>query len=111
MSKNQHKNRVGVVYSTNPDFEYQDNAQEEQDTLPIAEQKLKIVLDTKSRAGKTMTIIQGFVGKEDDLTDLSKLIKQKLSVGGTCKNGEVQIQGDVRAKLVPLLQQLGYKVK
>jgi translation initiation factor 1 len=111
MSKNQHKNRIGVVYSTNPDFEYQEDAQEEKDTLPVAEQKLKIVLDTKSRAGKTMTIIQGFVGKEDDLIDLSKLIKQKLSVGGTSKNGEVQIQGDVRPKLIPLLQQLGYKVK
>ncbi|MCU0415998.1 MAG: translation initiation factor [Cytophagaceae bacterium] len=111
MSKNQHKNRTGVVYSTDPDFEYQESTPIEQDTLPVEQQRLKLVLDTKSRAGKSMTLIQGFIGKTDDLESLSKLIKQKLSVGGTCKNGEIQLQGDVRVKVTPLLQALGYKVK
>ena len=110
MSKN--KNRIGVVYSTNPDFEYQyEDKQEEQVTLPPQQQKLHVTLDRKQRGGKQVTLVSGFVGSETDLAALGKMLKTKCGVGGNTKDGEILIQGDHREKVVALLTDAGYKVK
>ena len=111
MAKNQHKGRSGVVYSTSDDFNYQYEGDEAAETLPPDKQKLKVLLDSKGRAGKTVTVVSGFVGKAEDLEDLGKKLKNKLGVGGSVKDGEVLLQGDFRVRLVPLLNELGYKAK
>ncbi len=110
MSK-KNKNISGVVYSTNPDFSYQSDEQPEQDTLPAHQQNLKVFLDKKQRAGKSVTLVAGFKGLSDDLNSLGKMIKTKCGVGGTVKDGEILIQGDFRDKIVTLLLTEGYKVK
>ncbi|HBN06701.1 MAG TPA: translation initiation factor [Bacteroidales bacterium] len=110
MSKKE-KNRVGIVYSTNPSFQYETNNQEEQETLSPNLQNLKVQLDRKQRAGKQVTLITGFIGSEEDLISLSKLLKTKCGVGGSAKDGEIIIQGDFRDKIIALLTQEGYKVK
>lgn len=104
-------NKHGVVYSTNPDFEYQDETGQEQETLPPAEQKLTVMLDNKGRKGKDMTAIEGFVGTEDGLKQLSKELKNYCGTGGTVKDGAVLIQGDLRGKITEYLAKEGYKVK
>jgi len=111
MSKQQSKNRINIVYSTNPDFQYQVDEPEERATLPPAKQSLRVMLDKKNRSGKSVTLVTGFVGTQDDLEDLSKELKSKCGVGGSAKNGEVLIQGDFRDKILQLLLQKGYKVK
>ena len=110
MSKKE-KNRVGIVYSTNPSFQYETNNQEEQETLTPNLQNLKVQLDRKQRAGKQVTLITGFVGSEEDLINLSKVLKTKCGVGGSAKDGEIILQGDFRDKVIALLTQEGYKVK
>lgn len=105
------KGREGVVYSTNPEFEYNYNSEDEVETLPPSNQSLRILLDKKARAGKQVTLIAGFIGKEDDLKDLAKVIKTKCSVGGAVKEGEVIIQGDFREKIATILKGMGYKVR
>ena len=106
------KNRDGVVYSTNPDFEFQSIFDESEiETLEISKQKLVLKLDTKSRAGKSVTVIDGFIGKEEDLKMLSQSLKTSLSVGGTIKDGQIIMQGDLREKLLLKLQKDGYKVR
>lgn len=110
MSKS--KNRTGVVYSTNPDFQYQyDDEQVEQTTLPPQQQQLRVSLDRKQRGGKQVTLVSGFVGTEADLADLGKMLKTKCGVGGNTKEGEILIQGDHRDKVVDLLTTAGYKTK
>jgi translation initiation factor 1 len=111
MSKNKGKNREGVVYSTNPEFEYQENTELEPDTLAPAQQNLKIMLDKKARAGKQVTLIAGFIGKDSDLQVLAKQLKNACGVGGSAKDGEILIQGDVRDKVLDVLMKAGYKVK
>ena len=111
MAKKEHKGRSGVVYSTSEEFNYSYEGESEVETLPADKQKLKVLLDSKGRAGKTVTVVTGFVGTTADLEDLGKKLKNKLGVGGSVKDGEVLIQGDFRARLVPLLNEMGYKVK
>ncbi len=104
------KNRIGVMYSTDPDFEY-DYEQDELDTLEPNQQKLRVELDRKRRKGKQVTLITGFVGKEDDLKALAKILKSKCGVGGSAKDNEIIIQGDFRKKVGEILTDMGYKVK
>ena len=100
--------RIGVVYSTNPDYEYSDDSQEEADTLPKNQQKLRLNMERAGRGGKTVTLVKCFVGSEEDITALSKLLKQKCGVGGSVKDGEIIIQGDHRQRLVEILKKEGY---
>lgn len=102
------KKRIGVVYSTNHDYEYSDDSQEEADTLPKNQQKLRLIMERAGRGGKTVTLVKGFVGSEEDITALCKLLKQKCGVGGSVKEGEIIIQGDHRQRLVEILKKEGY---
>ena len=111
MSKQQSKNRVNIVFSTNPDFQYQYDAPEEQETLPPARQNLRVMLDKKNRNGKSVTLVTGYVGTQDDLSELAKELKSKCGVGGSVKDGEILVQGDFRDKVLQLLLQKGYRAK
>ena len=108
---NDWKDRLGMVFSTNPEFEYTNEGEEVQDTLSPTQQNLKVWLDRKHRAGKVATIVKGFVGKDDDLIALAKLLKTKCGVGGAAKDGEVIIQGDHRDRVMTILTQAGYRCK
>lgn len=102
------KDRLNVVYSTNPDFKYEKGGEEEQDTLPKEKQALRISLDKRNRKGKAVTLITGFIGITEDMEELGKLLKVKCGVGGSAKDGEIIIQGDFRNKILELLQKEGY---
>ena len=108
MSKNK-KNRKGVMYSTNPDFEFE-YENYKIDTLANNQQNIKVCID-KHRAGKIAIILKGFIGNTDDLKALSKILKEKCGVGGSTKNGEIIIQGDIREKVMDILQKEGYNYK
>ena len=105
------KNRLGVVYSTNPDFKYVTDEPVEEETLEPGKQKLIVRIDRRQRAGKQVTLIEGFKGKSEDLAALAKTLKTRCGVGGTAKDGEITIQGDLRDKLVALLISMGYNAK
>ena len=97
-----------MVYSTNPDFKFETQEEEEVQTLDPKDQKLIVALDKKGRAGKQVTVVNGFVGSADDLESLGKTLKTKCGVGGSVKDGSVLIQGDQRDKIVTILNNLGY---
>lgn len=108
---NDWKDRLGVVFSTNRAFNYDSERREEQPTLPPQQQNLKVQLDRKKRAGKSATLVTGFIGTEDDLKTLGKTLKTKCGVGGTVKDGEILVQGDFCSKIIEILKNEGYKVK
>lgn len=108
---NDWKKRDGVVYSTSNNFEFDAGGDDEAETLPPQQQKLKVMLDKKSRGGKQVTLIDGFIGTEDDLKELGKMLKTKCGVGGSAKDGEILIQGDHRDKVLEILLDQGYKAK
>ncbi|MCG8573279.1 MAG: translation initiation factor [Flavobacteriales bacterium] len=110
MGKNK-KKRIDVVYSTNPNFEFDHEEEFEEETLPPQQQDLRVLIDRKQRKGKEVTLVTGFVGTEDDLKELGKTIKQKCGTGGTVKDGEIIIQGNNLKKVLELLQQMNYKAK
>ncbi|MCO4815366.1 MAG: translation initiation factor [Flavobacteriales bacterium] len=105
------KKKINVVYSTNPDFEYDFNESEESETLDASEQSLYVSIDRKKRAGKEVTLVEGFVGQSEDLKALAKVLKSKCGVGGSVKDGEILIQGNFKEKVYNLLKDLGYSVK
>jgi translation initiation factor 1 len=101
--------KKNIVYSTNKNFEYENESDEEIETLSPEEQKLKVMIDRKQRKGKSVTLITGFVGTDDDLQDLGKILKQKCGVGGSAKDGEILIQGEHKDKIFDLLLKMDYK--
>lgn len=105
------KKKLNVVYSTNPDFDYSYDDEQEDELLPANEQRLYVSIDRKRRAGKEVTLVEGFVGPQDDLKDLAKLLKSKCGVGGAAKDGEILIQGAFKDKIYDLLVIEGYSVK
>ena len=108
MKNNDWKARLNVVYSTNLDYQYENEEIEEAETLPKNQQKLRVSMEKKGRGGKTVTLIKGFVGTEDDLKELGKLLKTKCGVGGSVKDDEIIIQGDFKQRIIDLLKTEGY---
>ena len=111
MADNDWKKRLGVVYSTNPDFVYDTEPETQASTLKPSVQKLVVTIDRRQRAGKQVTLVKGFVGTQEDLSALAKTLKTRLGVGGTAKDGEITIQGDFRDKVTALLLGMGYKAR
>ena len=106
------KTNQRIVYSTNPDFiPYDDSDEQEVETLPPQQQKLILSLDKKQRKGKMVTLITNFIGTDEDLKELGRILKTKCGVGGSAKNGEILIQGDFRHKVKELLEKADYKCK
>ena len=108
MQKKKLNSLGGLVYSTNPDLKIEDDSNEEQQTIPAAQQKIKVLLDRKQRAGKSVTLVEGFIGKETDMQELGKKLKAFCGTGGSVKDGEILIQGDNRNKVLLWLQKNGY---
>ncbi len=111
MGNAKRKKRIDIVYSTDDNFEYEYDEIQEEETLPANQQTLKVTLDKKMRRGKVVTLIEGFIGTQDDLSDLAKFLKQKCGVGGSAKNSQIIIQGDFKEKIQQLLKDKQYKVK
>ena len=110
-NKNNKKERINVVYSTNPNYQYEYTQEEEQETLAPEKQNLRVTLDSKQRKGKIVTLVQGFVGTEENLKELAKLLKNKCGVGGSVKDGEIIIQGEVKEKVLTILRDNKYRAK
>ena len=108
MKKNDWKERLNIVYSTNPDFVYDTDEAVEEETLPKNAQKLRVRIERNHRGGKSVTIVAGFTGAETDLKELGKLLKTKCGVGGTVKEGEIIVQGEFPETIVELLKREGY---
>lgn len=111
MADNDWKKRLGVVYSTNPDFMYTESALEEETTPEPSKQRLIVKIDRRQRAGKQVTLIEGFRGTGDDLSSLARTLKTRCGVGGSAKDGLITIQGDFRDKVTAMLQEMGYNAK
>tara|TARA_B100000768_G_C11079506_1_gene290165 strand:- start:67 stop:414 length:348 start_codon:yes stop_codon:yes gene_type:complete len=110
MKKNK-KNRINVVYSTNPDFQFEEENNGVYETLSATQQTLYVSLDKKNRGGKAVTLVEGFIGLEDDLKSLGKELKSKCGVGGSAKDSVILIQGNFVEKIYELLTSKGYKAK
>jgi translation initiation factor 1 len=109
MSKKNKNNRSGIVFSTNPDYEYSyDDENDEIEEAPRNQQKLRVFLDRKKRGGKDVSLITGYAGPEDKLKELGKLLKTKCGVGGSVKEGEIIVQGNHRDKIVEILKKEGF---
>ena len=108
MKDNDWKKRLGVVFSTATDYDYQTDAEEEVKTLEAKEQKLRVRIEKNGRGGKTVTIVSGFIGSETDLKELGKALKSKCGVGGSAKEGEVLVQGDFKQLVIEILRAMGY---
>ena len=104
------KSRNGIVYSTKPDFQYEQEGQV-RESLPAAQQQLYVWIDSKGRKGKTVSLVRGFIGADKDLEVLARELKAHCGTGGTVKNGEIIIQGEFREKILRFLSGKGYKVK
>ena len=111
MSNNDWKSRLGMVYSTNPDFEYNTSHDREAETLEPHKQDLRVWLDRRQRGGKVATIVKGYIGTSDELKELARTLKSKCGVGGAAKEGEIIIQGDCRDRVVEILINSGYRCK
>lgn len=109
--ENDWKKRLGMVYSTNPDFTFDTDRKEEQETAKPGQQKLYVKLDRKNRKGKSVTLIEGFVGTQNELKELGKELKSKCGVGGSAKDGLILLQGDFRDRVLTLLKEKGFNVK
>lgn len=107
MSKNK---KGGFVYSTNPDLNWDNDADEEQASVAYSEQKLYVSIDRKNRGGKEVTLVEGFQGPDDELKELGKTLKSKCGVGGSAKDGEIIVQGNFRDKIMDLLKEMGFQV-
>lgn len=108
MSKKKSNDKNGFVFSTNPNFQFQQEDAAAQETLPPAQQKMRIRLETKHRGGKTVTLVAGFIGTDDDLQTLGKHLKNACGTGGSAKDGEIIVQGDHRDKVLQWLLKAGY---
>lgn len=106
--ENDWKKRLNVVFSTNPDFNYDEEEIGTEETPPKNQQKLRVSLDKKGRAGKVVTLTSGFIGDEEDLKELGKFLKSKCGTGGSTKNNEIIIQGDFKARIIEILKKEGY---
>jgi translation initiation factor 1 len=111
MAKKKKQRFEGVVYSTNDEFQYIDAEEDQEESIPPNKQNLRVLLDKKQRAGKSVTLITGYKGNRVELDELGKLIKQKCGVGGSVKDGIVIIQGDFRTRILDLLLKEGYRAK
>ena len=106
--KNDWKERLNIVYSTNPDFQYSTDEMEENETLPKQQQKLRVSIEKNHRGGKTVTLVKNFIGTSDDMKELGKLLKTRCGVGGSAKDGEILIQGEFKEKVIDILKKEGY---
>lgn len=111
MKNNDWKDRLNVVFSTNPDFKYDEGEEDTLETLPNNKQNLRIELDKRNRKGKAVTLITGYVGSDEDLSQLARMLKTKCGSGGSSRCGEILIQGDFRQKVNELLIKEGYKTR
>lgn len=109
--KNKSKQAINIVYSTNPNFKYENAEEENAVTLPKEKQKLRVCIDRRNRGGKSVTLITGFVGTNDDLVELGKILKNKCGVGGSAKDNEIILQGEIKDKVSKLLSEMGYANK
>ncbi len=108
---NDWKDRLGIVYSTNTGFDYDQNSSESEETLPAGKQDLRVLIDRKGRKGKTVTLVTGFIGTKEDLEELGKKLKSKCGTGGSAKNGEIIIQGDFADRVINYLRENSFNVK
>ena len=106
--KNDWKERLNIVYSTNPNFQYSTDEMEENETIPKQQQKLRVSIEKNHRGGKTVTLVKNFTGTTEEMKELGKILKTKCGVGGSVKDGEIIVQGDFKEKVIDILKKEGY---